>query len=171
MTVLFKNDRFLIRNFVPDDLEAYLGLYTNALVTQYLPKRGVEENIKIFHSAFEDYAANMDLGKWGIFAVADNDYIGNCLLRLYNNERDKVEVGYALRQPYWGKGIASETAKTLVDYAFNRTKTPEVVAVTILENTGSQRVLEKAGLKRMDNINRDGLELAYFSLRRDEFKQ
>ena len=58
--------------------------------------------------------------------------------------------------------MASEMAKAMVAYAFEHNKTAEVVAVTDVANISSQRVLEKAGLIRVENIVRDGEELAYF---------
>lgn len=55
-------------------------------------------------------------------------------------------------------------AHIMVAYGFTHTGAHEIVAVTTLENTGSQKVLEKAGLKRMANFKRDGEELAYFRI-------
>jgi ribosomal-protein-alanine N-acetyltransferase len=40
----------------------------------------------------------------------------------------------------------------------------EIVALTDLENIGSQRVLEKSGFIRMDNLLKNGEELAYFKI-------
>jgi len=52
-----------------------------------------------------------------------------------------------------------------VSYALTHTDAKEVVGVTTLSNAGSQKVLEKAGLTRMDDFYRDGENLAFFSLK------
>jgi ribosomal-protein-alanine N-acetyltransferase len=165
MQIIAQTPRFVIRNFRPDEEEIYMSLFNDDKVTLHLPKRNRKENLEIFKNALDDYAANKPLGRWGIFNNSDGEFIGLCLLRDYNNEAGKVELGYVLNQKYWGKGIASEMAITMVAYAFANTEATEIVAVTTLENTGSQRVLEKAGLTRMDNFKRDGKKLAYFSIK------
>jgi ribosomal-protein-alanine N-acetyltransferase len=165
MQIIAQTPRFVIRNFRPEEEEIYMSLFNDDKVTLHLPKRNRKENLEIFRNALDDYAANKSLGRWGIFNNADGEFIGLCLLRDFNNEAGKAELGYVLNQKYWGKGIASEMAIIMVAYAFTHTEATEIVAVTTLENTGSQRVLEKAGLTRMDNVRRDGQKLAYFSIK------
>jgi ribosomal-protein-alanine N-acetyltransferase len=79
-----------------------------------------------------------------------------------------VELGYVMHQKYWGKGIASEMARIMIGYGFTNTDAKEIVAVTTLENIGSQRVLLKAGMTRMDNFIRpnEKKELAFFKVER-----
>ncbi|MEX8547613.1 MAG: GNAT family N-acetyltransferase [Mucilaginibacter sp.] len=161
--VIAQNPRFIIRQFLPEEEGIYVELLADAEVALYLPKRTKEENQQIFKTALQDYAAGEVLGKWGIFDAADNGFIGMCLLR-YFDENGSVEIGYSLHKKYWGKGIATAMAKALIGYAFDRTATQEIVAVTAPENVGSQRVLEKAGLIRQENINRYGAEAAFFKL-------
>ena len=161
--VIAQNPRFIIRQFLPEEEGIYVELLADAEVALYLPKRTKEENQQIFKTALQDYAAGEVLGKWGIFNTADDDFIGMCLLRIFD-ESGSVEIGYSLHKKYWGKGIATAMAKALIGYAFDRTATQEIVAVTAPENVGSQRVLEKAGLIRQENINRYGAEAAFFKL-------
>jgi ribosomal-protein-alanine N-acetyltransferase len=160
-TVIVQTADFIIRQFLPQEEGIYVDLLADKEVALYLPKRSKEENRQIFKTALEDYAEGKVLGKWGIFNTADNDYMGMCLL-LYFGETQSVEIGYSLHKKYWGKGMATDMAKALINYAFDRTDTPEIVAVTVLENIASQRVLEKAGLHREENINRFNAELAFF---------
>jgi [ribosomal protein S5]-alanine N-acetyltransferase len=162
MNIIAQTPRFVIRNFTAEEEATYLSLFEDEDVIEHLPQRSLKENIAIFHTALNDYAEGKALGRWGIFNNGDNDFIGVCLLRAYNYEPGKVELGYVLNKKFWGKGIASEMARIMVAYGFMHTGANEIVAVTSLGNTGSQKVLEKAGLKRMPNFKRDGQELAYF---------
>ncbi len=162
-TVIAQNSRFTIRQFLPEEEGIYVDLLADAEVALYLPKRTKEENKQIFKTALQDYAAGETLGRWGIFNAADGDYIGMCLLRYFDGS-ESVEIGYSLHKKYWGKGIATAMAKALIRYAFDKTTTEEIVAVTALENIGSQQVLEKAGLQRQENINRFDAEVAFFRM-------
>ncbi|MGZ3750208.1 MAG: GNAT family N-acetyltransferase [Mucilaginibacter sp.] len=166
MHVIAQTPRFVIRNFRPEEQDIYMTLFDDEKVTIHLPDRSRKEHIRIFKEALSDYDEHKTLGRWGIFNNTDGDFIGLCLLRNFNDEDGKVELGYVLSQKYWGKGIASEMATILVGYGFTHADAKEIVAVTTLGNTGSQRVLEKAGLTRMDNFKRDGQELAYFKILR-----
>ena len=164
MHIIAQTPRFVSRNFKPREEDMYMSLFEDARVTIHLPDRSREEHIAIFRKAFDDYAEGNVLGRWGIFNNSDGDFIGLCLLRNYENEDGKIELGYVIHQKYWGKGIASEMAIIMVNYALMHIKPKELVAVTTLGNIGSQRVLEKAGFARMDNFIRDGKELAYFKM-------
>lgn len=166
MHTIAETQQFIIRNFEPEEEEIYLALFDDPEVTLHLPKRNRAENVALFHTALADYEFGNTLGRWGIFNPADQELIGICLLRYFNGHIAQIELGYVLAKKYWGKGLASAMAKILVDYCFKHVNTQEIVAVTTLTNTGSQNVLLKAGLKRVDNLVKDGQELAYFRLGR-----
>jgi len=59
-----------------------------------------------------------------------------------------AEVGYTLAREAWGQGFAPEAAQALVTFAFERLGTRRVWATVDPANIRSQRVLEKAGLRR-----------------------
>jgi ribosomal-protein-alanine N-acetyltransferase len=167
MHIIAQTPRFVIREFKPDDETAYLALFDDKEVTLHLPQRSRQENKQMFRDAFKDYVEGKILGRWGMFNNGDEEFIGICILRNYLDNKEQVELGYVLSQKFWGKGIAAEMAQIMVAYAFTHTNTPEIVAITTLQNTGSQKVLEKAGLVRQANIFRDGDEIAFFSLKRN----
>lgn len=160
--IIAETPRLIIREFLLREEEIYLNHFNDEEVCQFIPKRTREERVNIFLSALVNYISNKQLGIWGMFDKATGEFVGSCLLRFFNTEMDKIELGYSLEKKYWGKGLASEMAKAMVAYAFEHNKAAEVVAVTDIANIPSQRVLEKAGLIRVENIMRDGEELAYF---------
>jgi ribosomal-protein-alanine N-acetyltransferase len=164
MNIIVQTPRIIVRELLPEEENTYLDHFNDEMVIQYLPKRSREERTGIFRKALEQYPVNKNLGLWGVFNKADGDFIGSCLLRPFNAEPGIIELGYSMEKKYWGKGIGSEMATEMVAYSLTDINTLEIVAVTILENLGSQRVLEKAGFKRMDNLFRDGIELAYFKI-------
>ena len=166
MHIVAETPRFIIRNFDPDDEKIYLSLFENKEVTLHLPKRTKQENRQLFRESLKEYEAGKAIGRWGIFNKPGDQFIGICLLREYDNDKFKIELGYVLAQNFWGLGIAGEMALLMVDYTFKHTNAREIVAVTTLENIASQKVLQNAGLKRRDNLLRDGEELAFFSLER-----
>lgn len=171
MPIPITTSRFIIRNFLPEEESIYVDLLADPEVAVYLPKRTLEEHQQIFITALNEYTAVEVLNRWGIFNLADQDFIGMCLLRPFD-ENGLLEIGYSLHKKYWGSGLATEMAKALITYAFENTNATEIVAVTTPENVASQRVLEKAGLQRKGTINRTDTEVPYFSLVKPEaFKE
>lgn len=59
-----------------------------------------------------------------------------------------VEIGWRLGSEYWGKGLATEGAKAVLNYGFKKCGLKEIVSFTVPANVRSIRVMEKIGMKR-----------------------
>lgn len=92
-----------------------------------------------------------DLGYWMIYEA--DTCIGMALLKPAENKQGEYwgEVGFWIKQQFWGKAMAAEAATTLVKYGFEVVKLDLINAVTHPTNIGSQKSLIKAGLKRQGN--------------------
>ena len=66
-----------------------------------------------------------------------------------------ASLGYRLRRSAWGQGYATEGARAMVRLAFTDLGVREVVATTMAVNTGSRRVMEKAGLRYARTVHLD----------------
>jgi ribosomal-protein-alanine N-acetyltransferase len=166
MHIIIHTPRLIIRNFLPTEASIYYNLFNDERVARHLPKRTREERVKIFAKMIADADSGSLLNNWAVCIKETSEIIGTMLLRQFGDNEDKIEIGYAMLYDYWGKGLGAEMTKATIAHAFNKTNTGEVVAVTTLENVASQKVLEKAGMVRLDNIDRDGLELAFFKVAR-----
>ncbi len=62
-------------------------------------------------------------------------------------EDQAVEIGYSIIPSFRGRGLTTEMVMALVEYAFSTSRVRRVVAHTAPENSGSVRVLEKAGFR------------------------
>lgn len=56
-----------------------------------------------------------------------------------------AEMGYFIGEPYWGKGIATEAIRLMIDYAFTTFDLIRIEAGVFDFNKASMRVLEKNG--------------------------
>lgn len=163
MRILYQSQTIIIREFVPGEELLLIDLFNDDEVTRYLPACSPELSVKMFNTALEDYSKGL-LSRWGIFSTQDNDFIGMCLARNFTENPAQIEIGYTLNKKYWGKGIATEVNKALTQYCFTYIDTQEVVAITDLDNIGSQKVLEKLGFERLNNLIRNEDEFAYFKI-------
>jgi ribosomal-protein-alanine N-acetyltransferase len=81
------------------------------------------------------------------FAIATpEEAIGGIGISINHDvHRLTAEMGYWLAEPYWGKGIMTETVTRFTEYAFNRFSLLRIYAEPYANNARSCRVLEKAG--------------------------
>ena len=102
------------------------------------------------------------------FAIAtDSEAIGCIGLRLGDDvHRKTAELGYWLGEPFWGRGIMSEAVQEFTRWAFKAFDLQRIFAQPFADNTGSVRVLEKAGFicdgRLKANVFKDGKVLDSF---------
>jgi RimJ/RimL family protein N-acetyltransferase len=63
-------------------------------------------------------------------------------------ERYSAEIGYWLGESHWGQGIATEALQLVTEHVFSTVNMLRLFALPFADNTGSMRVLEKAGYVR-----------------------
>lgn len=61
-------------------------------------------------------------------------------------EHRRAELGYWIGRDYWGRGYATEAARTVLEYGFRELDLRRVVAHHMSHNPASGRVLEKLGM-------------------------
>jgi [ribosomal protein S5]-alanine N-acetyltransferase len=59
----------------------------------------------------------------------------------------QMGIGYGLARARWGRGYMPEATRAVIDWAFQQPSIYRVYATTDVENTASQRVLEKVGMQ------------------------
>lgn len=83
------------------------------------------------------------------FAITlDDKVIGSIgVFRQQNIHRQTAEMGYYIAEEYWGKGIMTDAVKQICNYVFKNSDILRIYAEPFAYNTGSCRVLEKAGFQ------------------------
>lgn len=68
-----------------------------------------------------------------------------------------LEIGWALRRPFWGQGYASEIGRAGLAYAFDTLGKRAVVSCTVRHNVRSRAVMERIGMTYVGEIRSRGL--------------
>lgn len=89
---------------------------------------------------------------YAICLKSDNKAIGSIYIKLngqtdMTNQNDECELGYWLGKPFWGKGLMPETAKKILQHAFENLDIKKIWCGYYDGNTRSKRVQEKIGFK------------------------
>ncbi|HVZ17070.1 MAG TPA: GNAT family N-acetyltransferase, partial [Terriglobales bacterium] len=73
------------------------------------------------------------------------EHVGCCGLRPYKPRIP--ELGFHLRQAFWGQGIAKEAATAVIEYAFAKLDVDAIFAGHYPENANSRKVLLSLGFQ------------------------
>jgi RimJ/RimL family protein N-acetyltransferase len=79
---------------------------------------------------------------------ASGEYAGEIGLYYQEPQTGQAMIGYSMLPAWRGRGYATRAARLLADWAFRHTGIGRLIAGTSPTNTGSQRVLERAGFRR-----------------------
>jgi RimJ/RimL family protein N-acetyltransferase len=106
-----------------------------------------------------DYFARGTLYQWGIARPETDQVIGTVTLAWIEREHRRSEVGFALAQPAWGHGYATEAVARLIEYAFDDLELHRLGADVDPRNEPSIRLLERLGFQR-EGLLRERYHLA-----------
>jgi len=81
------------------------------------------------------------------FAIVCNGMVTGSIGCMLKDDvyRKNVEIGYFIGEPYWGKGIATEAVRLLLDYTIRQFEPARIYAEVFETNKASMRVLQKNG--------------------------
>jgi RimJ/RimL family protein N-acetyltransferase len=77
-------------------------------------------------------------------------------------EQRRGELGYWVGKPWWGNGYATEAARALVGFAFERLGLERVFAHHFASNPASGRVMQKIGMRQEGVLRRHVIKWGRF---------
>lgn len=96
-------------------------------------------------------------GRLELAAMMDGRTIGHVQLKNIDNEKRECEFGFHMQNDsVKGLGYGTQIARLALEYAFENLNVDAVCAYTLVKNTRSQHVLEKAGFQFIDE--KDGFK-------------
>jgi RimJ/RimL family protein N-acetyltransferase len=77
-------------------------------------------------------------GLWAVEYKAIGHVIGYCGHYFQTiDDSEEVELGYRTARSFWGKGLATEAARSALHYAFCMLKLPRIISIIEAENIGT----------------------------------
>ena len=149
--VLVETARLSLCAFDAGDVDLLTELDSDPAVMRYItggrptPRSDIESD---FLPAFLSYYDRFDgYGFWAALERETQEFVGWFHLRPAPGvPEDEPELGYRLRRSAWGRGLATEGARALIEVAFSRLGARRVVAETMAVNAESRAVMEHAGM-------------------------
>ncbi len=137
--------RLTLRGLTLENAQALQELADSPAVYKYLPTFLFEQKYTDAHDVIrrlytECFQESIILG---IFRA--EEFCGLAEMYGYREPIHKISVGYRLLERWWGKGIAAEALRLMIEYLYSETEIEIITASTMIENHASARVLEKNG--------------------------
>jgi RimJ/RimL family protein N-acetyltransferase len=160
---LLQGERCLLRALCPGDAASLQRHANNRAVARHLFD-GFPHPYAMAHAqAWCGHEANSgDFGYvWGIVPEGEPAAVVGCIGLQPEGGwlRCNAEVGYWLGEAWWGRGLASDALRQVVDWAF--AALPELTRITahiFADNEGSQAVARKCGLVREGSLPRSAIK-------------
>ena len=175
--IIDDSQRLSFALIAPDDAQTLFELDQDPAVMQYINGGKIstmDDIVNVMLPRMNTYR-NPDKG-WGLYKVVvkqSDEYIGWVLVRPMdffsdNVQWDNLELGWRFKQSSWGKGYATEAAKTIMNHLAQHKGYRHFCAIAEPDNTASLKVMEKLGMKYMHtSIHKDPLgdvEAAYYQI-------
>jgi len=149
---LLHTPRLLLRQWRPQDLDAFAAMNADAEVMAHYPARLSREESAALLTRLADHIRTQGWGLWAVEVPGLASCIGYCGLKPVPFDSfftPAVEVAWRLARPYWGQGYACEAATAALDFGFRALHLAEVVAYTIPQNVRSERLMQRVGMQRV----------------------
>ncbi len=148
---VLRTDRLILSAFAPADVPEIARLANAreiADATRMIPHPYGEDDARAF-VAFADEGHRTGTGlSLAIRLAKGPTLVGAIGLKEIDREHLQAELGYWVGVAWWGRGIATEAARAVVDHAFACLRLNRVYAHHMARNPASGKVLERIGMQR-----------------------
>ena len=171
--MLIETPRLILREYIPDDFSSIYKVLSDCEIMQHYPYVFDEERVRSWINKNIQRYKDYGFGLWAVCLKETGECIGDCGLTIQNIDGEQLpEIGYHVRRDWQRKGIATEAASAVRDWAFQNTKYDKIYSWMKYTNEPSWRTAMKIGMKKEkeypDEVN--GISYA-FAITREEWKK
>jgi RimJ/RimL family protein N-acetyltransferase len=161
--------RLLLRPLIAGDVDWIASIASDPEVSRFLWEwpDSAEQARRLSETMIQLDLMRYHFGQWAVLDKNSLDAYGWVeigKLRPWSGPSDEIGISYVLARGAWGKGIATEAAGRLLQYAFEMHQLERVMAVIMHGNKASRRVLEKLGMREFKTVDSLGTKLHYFQI-------
>lgn len=167
--MILQTERLLIRQFTCDDLDALALILADEQVMRFSVS-GPLRKMQVAELLQNRIIPHYDQFGFGLYAVVDRvdeRLIGGVglLSQLIENE-ERVELTYRLAPEYWGKGLATEAAGAICQYAIEQYHLNEIISIIDPQNIRSLEVAKRVGMQFCQEATFHSLPVHIYTLDR-----
>jgi len=168
--MILETSRLILRPFQDEDIGRLAELMANRDFMRFSLGPYTREQTQTVLQKFLSWNQAGLPSQFAVVLRENNDVLGYCGFLHHPEVPEEVEIGYRLDPAYWNRGLITEAARAVRDYAFVGLKLPRVISLIHPENTPSRRVAEKIGLMPEREITFRGFPTTVFALSREQWQ-
>lgn len=140
---------YIIRPFKEEDALLWQTWDTDPEIQARMPEPKNEvRDISTQYEYIEECENDEDGYYWSI-ETKDGVTIGTVSLFEINQHHMTADLGIVIgNKEYWGKGVATEVIRSVMDYAFNKLNLERISSEVEEDNLPMKKVFEKTGFKQ-----------------------
>ena len=167
---MIETERLYFRKFELDDLPVLIEQRSDPDMNRYLGgarlqnPEALAKRIRFYMSCYDSHG----FGMCPMFWKETGEMIGAAGLQPLE-DTGEIEVGYSVIKPLWGGGIGTEAAKGWMQFGFSNFGLDRIVAVALVENTASRRIMEKLGMQFEKTEVHYDEECAFYAVSKENF--
>jgi RimJ/RimL family protein N-acetyltransferase len=161
---LLTTERLVLRRWRELDLEPFRRMNADPRVMEFMPKLlGPAES----DALAERIESHFDEHGFGLMAVEFKEsgafvgFVGLSVPQFEAPFMPAVEIGWRLAADYWGNGLATEAAQETLRFAFEEVGLESVVSFTVPANVRSRRVMERIGMRMVEEFEHPRLPMGH----------
>ena len=148
---MIRTPRLILRPWRTSDLPLFAEQNADPEVMMYLNGVLSRQQSDAYVERAQAHLAEVGFCKWAVEAPGVASFIGAVGLTRVKFEATftpALEVAWRLHRHFWGHGYATEAAQASIEDGFKRVGLKEIVSMTALGNSASQRVMLRLGMNR-----------------------
>ena len=166
-----ETEQLLMRKLTLDDAEAMVPIYADTEIRRWMHIEAavtLETEQDRITQHLEKYPLDGPYGFCASILKESGEIVGRCgLLRQTVDGETSTEVAYLIARSHWGRGLATEAATALRDYALETLGERRLISMILPDNIASQRVALKIGMSHERDTTWRSLQIGIYSLSRD----
>ncbi|MAX70003.1 MAG: GNAT family N-acetyltransferase [Flavobacteriaceae bacterium] len=173
---IIETKRLILRPVTLSDTQDFFELDSNPKVHLYLgnnPVKHINESVLMVRNILDQYKSN-GIGRLAIIKKDTDEFIGWSGLKYEQQLREDFsyyDLGYRLKEQFWGNGYASEAALASLEYGFKKLKLKEICAAALVENLASNFILNKIGMTPSGQFTYKDSLCNWYVIKKDDFDQ
>jgi RimJ/RimL family protein N-acetyltransferase len=150
-------ERLILRRWTPDDGPGMQAIWRERDVW-----RSIQPNIPFdpgqWRTMLDRHLDHWERHGYGLLAAVERSsgevigWIGPSHPAFVPELADQIEIGWTLRPPFWGRGLATEGAVAAIDAAFAHLDIDEVISLIHQTNDRSIAVATRIGMRHARDV-------------------
>jgi ribosomal-protein-alanine N-acetyltransferase len=168
--LLIETKRLNLRPVTKNDVQDFFELDSNPQVHKFLgnqPVTSIAQSLQMILNILEQYE-RYGIGRLAIIKKDSKEFIGWSGLKYEQNVRKDFsyyDLGYRLKEQFWGNGYATEAAEASINYGFHKLNLTEICAAADVNHASSNHILKKIGMTASGTFIYDNTPCNWYTIK------